>query len=44
MSVTTWQRRLHGYYAIRDERGEPTLQLNTIPGFMIEVFDVKSLH
>jgi len=26
--------RLHGYYAIqRDERGEPTLQLNTIPGF-----------
>jgi len=26
--------RLHGYYAIqRDERGEPTLQGNTIPGF-----------
>jgi Carboxypeptidase regulatory-like domain/TonB dependent receptor len=26
--------RLHGYYAIqRDQRGEPTLQLNTIPGF-----------
>jgi hypothetical protein len=26
--------RLHGYYAFqRDERGEPNLQLNTIPGF-----------
>ncbi|HEY9501601.1 MAG TPA: carboxypeptidase-like regulatory domain-containing protein, partial [Pyrinomonadaceae bacterium] len=26
--------RLHGYYAIqRDQRGEPTLQLNTLPGF-----------
>jgi outer membrane receptor protein involved in Fe transport len=26
--------RLHGYYALqRDERGEPTLQLNSIPGF-----------
>jgi hypothetical protein len=26
--------RLHGYYAIqRDQRGEPTLQGNTIPGF-----------
>ncbi|MGB9178368.1 MAG: TonB-dependent receptor [Pyrinomonadaceae bacterium] len=26
--------RLHGYYALqRDERGEPTLQGNTIPGF-----------
>ena len=26
--------RLHGYYAIqRDERGEPTLQNNSIPGF-----------
>ncbi len=26
--------RLHGYYAIqRDKRGEPVLQLNTIPGF-----------
>src|SRR5690349_14752145 len=26
--------RLHGYYAVqRDERGEPTLQGNTIPGF-----------
>ncbi|HEV7891075.1 MAG TPA: TonB-dependent receptor [Pyrinomonadaceae bacterium] len=26
--------RLHGYYALqRDRRGEPTLQLNSIPGF-----------
>jgi hypothetical protein len=26
--------RLHGYYAFqRDQRGEPTLQLNSIPGF-----------
>ena len=26
--------RVHGYYAIqRDQRGEPTLQLNTLPGF-----------
>lgn len=26
--------RIHGYYAIqRDERGEPTLQGNTVPGF-----------
>jgi hypothetical protein len=32
---------LHGYYAFqRDKRGEPTLQLNTIPGFG----DTRSSH
>jgi hypothetical protein len=33
--------RFHGYYAFqRDERGEPNLQLNTIPGFG----DTRSSH
>ena len=43
--------RLHGYYAIqRDQRGEPTLQLNTIPGFgdtrksRRQVFTLNEVH
>jgi Carboxypeptidase regulatory-like domain/TonB dependent receptor len=43
--------RLHGYYAIqRDQRGEPTLQLNTIPGFgdtrrsRRQIFTLNEVH
>lgn len=43
--------RLHGYYAFqRDERGEPTLQGNTIPGFgdtrksHRQIFTLNEIH